>query len=118
MRDLLERWSKIEATRCQARDGTFVVLTASDEYRRWHQSTCADMVFVNGEVLAVVIDSIQTRGWYFWIDYLPWDDEGYQFNASVQTSGVAGQSIPSYDGCEETPAAALLSAYLNAIEAT
>lgn len=114
MTDLLERWSLIEPKRCRVNvndygDMAFWVSIGGDMVLVAHtRSLKATPEERNAVTLGAVIEAIEARGWHWQLSCSPPRD----YIAIVWTDDM---SVPN--SADESPAAALLSAYLDAVEA-
>lgn len=106
MRELLERWAKLEPERCQV--GEYYAHFSLDgfQFRLWHNDVLTPRR--SATLLAAVIEAIEARGWdWNLMSMLPWNATARRYMATV-----------TYHVKEaDSDVAALLTAYLAALEA-
>ena len=111
---LLGDWAELEPERCKQHKPDVA------GSRRWelvkfgmnvplHEVTLGTRL---ADIQVAVQGAIEAHGWYWCIDYLPWDDKGLRHNA-----GVKPDRDTSFSGCADSPAVALLQAYVSALRA-
>lgn len=106
MTELLKRWAELEPERCRVSDAA-AHLRSPFAFRIHWATLTADPINL-AVVLAAVIEAIQARGW-FW-------NVGTTLQEPVQAY-VQSPERTFRPVRAETPAAALLGAYLAALEA-
>lgn len=109
MRGLLERWAKVEPERCRPPEGLapFPAVLYAGEF--WPVGN--DAAPFTGTVQAAVQEAIEARG-------LPWQlNHGFtdDYEATIWTDAAVG--VEGHGYTEASAAAALLGAYLDALEA-
>lgn len=125
MRELLERWSRLEPERCMSGPPTthICVVVQVGDIDIFHDGAHTVMLDrpsakQRALLLAAVIEAIEARGW------------DYRLSSSTPQPGMTHAIVwtgasrpgtrtyrPSHDAHGDTPAAALLGAYLAALEA-
>lgn len=121
MRELLERWSRLEPNRCYP---TTIGVVDGDPVQRW----CIPLVgkpsywwggtMSEAAVLAAAIEAIEARGWTCSLTHNLVQPGTWRAIVWASTARPGTRTYhPSRASDANTPAAALLGAYLAALEA-
>lgn len=110
MRELLERWAKLEPERLLGYDTTIGVGFSVDRHAHTVIWKYGIRQIDRAVILAAVIEAIEARGWDWTIEHCT--TCGHKYTAWLSVTA------PGQDAGGDTPAEALLSAYLAAVEGT
>jgi hypothetical protein len=107
MTELLKRWSELEPERCEYQEETEYYHVMRNG--RWAKATIIATLDYD-RIQGAVQEAINVHEWPWSVDCKSVEDEEY-------TASIIGGSFYAEEGSNDTPAAALLSAYLKALEA-
>lgn len=107
MRELLERWAQKKSTRCWVHPKKPHARVLLDG--RWHLVEDDPAPRQLAIVVAAVVEAIEARGWH-------WSLQRGEFEKPFTGPGYCAMVRQHVESSQDTPAAALLSAYLAAVE--
>lgn len=112
MTELLKRWAQHEPERCSFDGDTCRLNWRLDEPG---DTTQAEMHVAM--TLAAVIEAIEARGWRLTLVHNPWREERPKWGAWLSRYEEGDLALARRDHEADTPAEAVLSAYVAALEA-
>jgi hypothetical protein len=115
MKELLERWSRLEPDRCRWGD---------DSYREWYSALYDgddEEAWFDGKpnlpyLQAAVQEAITARGWAWEVGYYTGRDPFYVGFVDASPQAHALEDYKHHDSYGDNPALSLLAAYLQALE--
>lgn len=119
MTDLLKRWGELEPAWCHVDDERAGVMTdvGTPLERLRFKAQFHRLGQYEPLILAAVIEAIEARGWRLTLVHNPWREERPKWGAWLSRYEEGDLALARRDHEADTPAEAILSAYLAALEA-